>query len=136
MQILIFALILITLVAFIIYRVNNKFETKEIVILLTLVFISIAGIFYLIEKNETRVPQIFKAKYENTNKIDILKLSFERLNNKTLSSNVDFVYNFDYIINKNGIDYICSLKNIKIKKIEDEYIFENFQNVKEECNKK
>lgn len=136
MQILIFALILITLVAFIIYRVNNKFETKEIVILLTLVFISIAGIFYLMEKNETRVPQIFKAKYEDTNKIDILKLSFERLNNKTLSSNVDFVYNFDYIINKNGIDYICSLKNIKIKKIEDEYIFENFQNVKEECNKK
>ena len=41
MQIMVFALILIAFVAAIIYKVNNKFETKEIVILLIFIIISI-----------------------------------------------------------------------------------------------
>lgn len=136
MQIMIFALILIGLVAFIIYKVNNKFETKEITILLCLIVISIGTIIYLLQEKETNVPEIFKERYETSKNIKILKLSSERLNNKNISSKNNFIYNFDYIINKDGDEYVCSLKNIKIKKIEDEYIFENFYKLQEQCSKK
>lgn len=136
MQIMIFALILIALVAFIIYKVNNKFETKELIILLSLIIISIATIIYLLQENETKVPEIFKKKYEISKNVKILKFSYERLNNKNITSKNNFIYNFDYIISKDKDEYICSLKNIKIKKIEDEYVFENFDKLNEKCSKK
>ncbi len=136
MQIIIFALILIALVAYIIFKVNNKFETKEIIILLSLIIISIAALLYSLQENETKVPNIFKERYQANKNIEILKLSYERLNNKNVSSKNLFIYNFDYIINKDGQEYICNIKNIKIKKIEDEYIFENFDKLNEKCTTK
>ena len=136
MQIMIFAIILIIAVAFVIYKVNGKFETKEITILLSLIIITVGTSIYLLQENETKVPEIFKKKYETSKNAKILKFSFERLNNKNVSSNTQFIYNFDYIISKDGNEYVCSLKNIKIKKIEDEYIFENFDKLNEKCYKK
>lgn len=133
MQVMIFALVLIALVAFIIYKVNNKFETKEIVILLILIVITIGTTVYLFNKEEEKVPDIFKNKYQNEKQASILKLSYERLNNKNLTSKTNFVYNFDYIIKKDDKELVCSAKNVKIKKIEEEYIFENFKNLNEKC---
>lgn len=136
MQIMVFALILIALVAFIIYKVNNKFETKEIIILLSLILISIATTIFLLKEEKKRVPEIFKNKYELEKKVTILKLSSERLNNKNLSSKENFIYKFDYIIKKDGKEFVCTADKIKIKKIEDEYIFENLHNFQEKCTQK
>lgn len=136
MQIMIFVLILIALVAFIVFRVNNKFGTKEITILISLIIISIGGILYSLQENETKVPEIFKERYQANKNAKILKFSFERLNNKNVSSSTEFIYNFDYIISKDGNEYVCSLKNVVIKKIEDEYIFNNFDKLDEKCSKK
>ncbi len=136
MQIMIFVLILIALVAFIVFRVNNKFGTKEITILISLIIISIGGILYSLQENETKVPEIFKERYQANKNAKILKFSFERLNNKNVSSNTEFIYNFDYIISKDGNEYVCSLKNVVIKKIEDEYIFNSFDKLDEKCSKK
>ncbi|WP_072681118.1 hypothetical protein [Arcobacter sp. LA11] len=136
MQIMVFALVLIALAAFIIYKVNNKFETKEIVILLSVVIITIITVVFLSNKQEEIVPKIFKEKYEKEKNVNILKLSFERLNNKNVSSKVNFLYTFDYIIKKDGKELFCTAKEVRVKKIEDEYIFENLNTLKEDCNTK
>lgn len=136
MQIMIFSVVLIAIVAFIIYKVNNKFETKEIVILVGLIIISIITTIILFTKSENRVPDIFKEKYQKEKNVSILKLSFERLNNKTLSSNTHYTYKFDYIINKDGKESVCIANNVKVNKIEDEYIFEDFKKLNEKCRLK
>lgn len=136
MQIIIFVLILIALVAFTVYKVNKKFETKEIVILILLILISIGGILYSLQEEETKVPELFKKRYEKSKNAKVLKLSFERLNNKNVTSRTEFIYDFDYIIDKNGVQYVCNAKNITIKKIEDVYIFEDFDKLNEKCTEK
>jgi len=133
MQIMVFALVLIALAAFIIYKVNNKFETKEILILLSLIVIGIGTTLFLLQEKENKVPKIFKEKYQTSKNTEILKLSYTRLNNKNVSSNTNFIYNFDYIINKDNKEFFCTSKAVKIKKIEDEYIFENFNRLDEKC---
>lgn len=133
MQIMVFALILIALVAFIIYKVNNKFETKEIIILLILIVISIATTVFLLKEQKEVVPNIFKTKYQKEKNVMILKLSHERLNNKTTSSKTNFIYKFDFIIKKDDKEFVCTVNNVIIKKIEDEYIFENFNTLNEKC---
>lgn len=136
MQIMFFAIVLIAIIAFIIYKINNKFETKEFIILFAVIIVSVLVIVMLLRNEEEKVPLEFKNKYEQIKNQKILKFSFERLNNKNLSSKTNFIYNFDYIIYKDNIEYICILKNVKIKKIEDEYIFEDFDNLDEKCSKK
>jgi ABC-type uncharacterized transport system substrate-binding protein len=136
MQIMVFSLILIALAAFIIYKVNDKFETKEIIILITLIVIIIGTTILLLNKDENVLPEIFKTKYEASKNVEIIKLSSERLNNKTTSSKTNFVYRFDYIINKDNKELVCTANSVKIKKIEDEYVFENFDNFNEKCSSK
>lgn len=136
MQIMVFAVVLIAIIAFIIYKVNNKFETKEFIILFAVIVVSILATVMLLRNEQERVPLKFKEKYEQVKNVKVLKFSYERLNNKTLSSKTSFVYNFDYIINKDNSEYFCTAKNVKIKKIEDEYIFENIDNLEEKCLKK
>lgn len=133
MQVLVFAVVLIVIIAFIIYKVNNKFGTKEIVILVFLILIGISATIFLLKKSENTVPELFKEKYQTSRNIEILKLSATRLNNKNVSSKKDFIYDFDYIVIKNNKEYLCTSKNVKIKKIEDEYIFENFDTLNEKC---
>jgi len=133
MQILIFAVILVVIVAFVIYTVNNKFGTKEIVILISLIIVGVAIVVFLFQQNENKVPKLFKEKYQSSYNTEILKLSATRLNDRYLSSEKNFVYNFDYIIKKNDKEFLCTSKNVKVIKIEDEYIFENFDKLNEEC---
>ncbi len=133
---MIFSLILIALVAFIIYKVNNKFETKEIVILISLIIISTVTTISLLNKDENTLPDVFKTKYEASKNVKIIKLSSERLNNKTTSSKTNFVYRFDYIVEKENKELVCTANDVKIKKIEDEYVFTNFDNFNEKCSSK
>ena len=136
MQILAIAVIFLAILAFLIFKIRDRFKIKELVILLAIIFsFSLVTYFYL-ENKENKIPNLFKAKYEEEFKIKIKKFSSTRVNNIYLSSDKIFVYDFNYIIEKNGIEEFCSLKNQKIIKIEDEYVFENFKELKEECKKK
>lgn len=136
MQIMFILIISLAIVAFIIYKINNRFGTKEFIILLIILVLGVAMILFFAEEKKTKVPEIFKAKYEKDKNVKIEKLSFERLNNKTVTSNTNFIYNFDFIVLKNGEEFICNIKELKIRKIEDEYVFDNYDKIKQECKKK
>lgn len=133
MQVIVLILIVIAIIAFAIYKINNRFGMKELIMLLVVVIVSILA-FVLTSRNlEEKVPSLFKQKYETEKNTKIAKFTYERLNNKTVSSKTNFIYNFNYIVLKNNKEFVCKMENIQVKKIEDEYIFENFNNVKEEC---
>ncbi len=136
MQFILVILIAIVLVAFLIYKMNNKFETKEIAILVLVIIVSIVVANITIKNQEEKVPNLFITKYESQKNSKIEKFNFERLNNKTVSSNTEFIYDFDYIVKKDGKEFICSAKGVKIKKIQDEYVFENFNTLNEKCYEK
>lgn len=136
MQIILFIVITVALIVFLIYTINKKFGKKEFLILLTVLIIPLVGISFILNNIAGKVPNIFKEKYQKEKGIEVLKLTYERLNNKNISSNTNFIYNFDYIINKEGKEYFCTAKEVKVKKIEDEYIFENFNSLNEKCNEK
>ena len=136
MQIALFMVVSIALIAFLIYTLNKKFGIKEFLILLAVLVIPVVVISFSLNKIVQKVPNIFEEKYEKEKKVEILKLSFERLNNKNVSSNSNFIYNFDYIIKKDGKEFVCTAKEVKVKKIEDEYVFENFNKLNEICNEK
>lgn len=129
-------IVIIILLVIGIYKINNRFQKKELFIFLGIITIIVVSTLYFIDKNENKIPQLFKTKYEKENSVMIEKLSFERVNNKTLSSDTNFIYNFDFISLKDGSEYICNIKNVKIKKIEDEFIFENFEKLNKDCKKK
>lgn len=136
MQILFIIILFLALLTFLIFKIRNKFKIKELItFLVTITFLSLAGYFYL-EKEENKIPNLFKAKYEDKFKIEIKKFSYTRVNNIYLSSDKIFLYNFNYIIEKDSLEQFCSVKNQKIIKIEDEYVFESFDKLKEECKKK
>lgn len=135
MQIMLFALLLLAGLAFLLYKTTNKFGGKEILILLVLVTLASLTTYVLLENSKNKVPKLFKKKYEEEKKVHILKLSFERLNNKNLSSNTNFIYDFNYIIQKNQQTFVCQAHNVHVKKIEDVYIFEGFNQLKERCEK-
>ncbi len=136
MQIMFVVIVFIAILAYIIYKINKKFGTKEFIILFVTIIISTLVTVLLLRNAEEKVPNEFKTKYETEKKAKILKFSYERLNNKTLSSKTDFIYNFDYIISKEDKELICTLKNVKVKKIENEFIFENFDKLEENCQNK
>ncbi len=136
MQIIVFIVVILALVGFLIYKINKKFGIKEFFILLAVFAITLIGSNIFMKSTAGTVPDIFKEKYEKEKNVEILKLSYERLNNKNISSSTNFIYNFDYIIKKENKELVCTAKKVRIKKIEDEYIFENFNKLNEECNKK
>ncbi|NVJ53324.1 MAG: hypothetical protein HWD90_06495 [Campylobacteraceae bacterium] len=136
MQIMLIAILFIVLVAYIIYKVNGKFETKEFIILIAILVLSGILTYVFIEDKKQEVPEIFKTKYEKTHNVKISKFTFERLNNKMVSSKTNFIYDFDFITLKDGEEYLCSVKKVKAVKIEDEFVFENFDNLNENCTKK
>lgn len=136
MQIIISTLVFMGILSFIIYKINNKFSNKELIILLTLVTIGVVAMQVFLENKEDKIPSLFVKKYEAVKKIKILKLSYEELNNKNISSDINFVYKFDYIIEKNKKELVCTANKVRIKKIEDEYVFTNFSTFKETCKNK
>lgn len=136
MQIIVLIAVSLVVAALIIYKINKKFEAKELIILLVVVIIPILIGTYLLDNQNNEVPNKFKTKYENEKNVKILKLSFERLNNKNVSSKTTFVYDFTYIVKKDKKELFCNAKGVKIKKIQDEFIFEDFEKLNEECKNK
>lgn len=136
MQFIVVILLAIVLVAFLMYKINNKFGTKEIIILILVIIVSILVTNITLKNQEEKVPNLFKTKYENTKNSKIEKLTYERLNNKTVSSKTEFIYNFDYIMKKDDKEFVCTAKSVKIKKIQDEFVFENFDSLDETCDEK
>ena len=136
MQVIIIISILLIVATVIIYKINDKFEKKEFVILLVTIFLATIGFLFYENSKENYLPNLFSQKYQKENNTKIMSLNYELLNNKVVSSKDEFVYKFTYTILKDNIEFLCTLDNVKINKIKNEYIFINFSQLKEECLKK
>jgi len=136
MQVIIIISILLIVGTVIIYKINDKFEKREFVILLGTIFLATIGFLFYENSKENYLPNLFSQKYEKENNTKIKSLNYELLNNKVVSSKDKFIYKFTYTILKENIEFLCTLDNVEINKIKDEYIFVNFSELKEECLKK
>ena len=133
MQIIIAIAVLIIALTLILYKVNNQFEKREFIILLLIIIISVIAYGYYEKNQEEFFPKIFKEKYLKEKNATIDGLTAELLNNKVLSSKTNFVYKFTYLVKKDDKEFLCIASNVEINKIEDNYIFKNFSDLKEEC---
>jgi hypothetical protein len=133
MQIIIAIAILIVALTLILYKVNNKFEKKEFIILLTIIVISSIAYMFYEKTQEEFFPKMFKEKYSKEKSATIEGLKAELLNNKVVSSKTKFVYKFTYLVKKENKEFLCTASDVEINKIEDNYIFTNFSDLKEEC---
>lgn len=133
MQYLVGFTLLIALVVFILYKVNNQFEKKEFTILLIIISVTVLIYNLYEDKQDNFYPNLFKEHYTNTHQTEIEKLSYKLLNNQQISAKDKFIYNFTYIIRKEKQTYLCEAKNVTISKIEDSYVFEKYE---EDCIEK
>lgn len=136
MQIIITISLLLVIATVIIYKVNDKFEKREFIILLATIFLLTIAFLYYENKQDNYLPNMFIKKYEQEYKTTIKSLDYELLNNKVVSSKDKFVYKFIFTVLKEDNEFLCTLSNVEINKIKDEYIFVNFDSLKEECFKK
>ena len=136
MQIIITISLLLVIATVIIYKVNDKFEKREFIILLATIFLLAIAFLYYENKQDNYLPNMFIKKYEQEYKTTIKSLDYELLNNKVVSSKDKFVYKFIFTVLKEDKEFLCTLNNVEINKIKDEYIFVNFDSLKEECFKK
>lgn len=136
MQVIFGIAILIIATTLILYKVNNQFEKREFIILLLIIVISSLA-YTLYENKQTDLfPNMFKEKYEKEKNVTIKGLSSELLNNKTVSSKTKFIYKFTYLVSKEDKEFLCTVSDVEINKIENDYIFKNFSNLKEECTQR
>ena len=133
MQIIIGIAILIIVVTLILYKVNNQFEKREFIILLLIVVISTTAMILYEKKQEQFFPNMFKEKYSKEKNLTIDGLTAELLNNKLVSSKNKFIYKFTYLVKKEDKEFLCTMTNVEINKIENNFIFKNFNDLKEEC---
>ena len=136
MQIIIGIAILIIVVTLILYKVNNQFEKREFIILLLIVVISTIAMILYEKKQEQFFPNMFKEKYSKEKNLTINGLTAELLNNKLVSSKDKFIYKFTYLVKKDNNEFLCTMTNVEINKIENNFIFKNFNDLKEECIEK
>ena len=136
MQIIIAIAVLIIVLTLVLYRMNKRFEKKELLILLFIVILSIAGTVLYEKKQEEFFPNMFKEKYEKEKNLVIESLKAELLNNKVVSSKDKFIYKFTYLIKKENKEFLCTINEVEINRIEDNFVFKNFSDLKEECIKK
>lgn len=136
MQIIIGIAILIIVVTLILYKVNNQFEKREFIILLLIVVISTTAMILYEKKQEQFFPNMFKEKYSKEKNLTIDGLTAELLNNKLVSSKDKFIYKFTYLVKKDNKEFLCTMTNVEINKIENNFIFKNFNDLKEECIEK
>ena len=136
MQIIIAIAVLIVAITLILYKVNNQFEKKEFIILLLIIIITSLAYVSFEKNQEEFFPNMFKEKYEKEKNLTIESLSAELLNNKVVSSKDKFIYKFTYIVKKENQEFLCTTTNVEINKIEDNFVFKNFSDLKEECLKK
>ena len=136
MQIIIAIAVLIVAITLILYKVNNQFEKKEFIILLLIIIITSLAYVSYEQNQEEFFPNMFKEKYEKEKNLTIESLNAELLNNKVVSSKDKFIYKFTYIVKKENQEFLCTTTNVEINKIEDNFVFKNFSDLKEECLKK
>ena len=132
MQILIFSLLIIALIIYVVYKIKKTFTKKELISFVSIVILVIVGIFYFNNLQENKLPNAFKANYLEDRGIKIEKLSINQTSLEVLSSSKQ-IYDFIYIINKDGKELVCEAKDVEAQLIEDEYVFKDF---KEECRNK
>lgn len=132
MQILIFSLLIIALIIYVVYKIKKTFTKKELASFVSIVVLLIGGLFYFNHLQENKLPNAFKAYYLDERGIKIEKLSINQTSLEILSSSKQ-IYDFIYIINKDGKELVCEAKDVEAQLIEDEYVFKNF---KEECRLK
>lgn len=133
MQIIVGISLLLILATVIIYNVNDKFEKKEFIILLIIIIIGSSGFILYENSKEKKLPNLFIEKYEQEYKKSINSLDYELLNNKVVSSKDRFVYKFIYTITKDDKEQLCILDNVFIHRVKKEFVFTNFNELKEEC---
>jgi len=133
MQIIIGIAIFIVILTAIIYKINDRFEKREFIILLVIIFFVTIGIIWYEKSDENYLPKIFKEKYEKDKNLKIRSLSSELLNNKVLSSKDKFVYKFTYLVQKDDKEFLCTMDNVEINRVQKEFIFKDFSNLTEEC---
>ena len=133
MQIIIIIAVLIIAITLILYKVNNQFEKKEFIILLLVIIISTIGMVSYEKNQEEFFPNLFKEKYFKEKNLKIDGLTAELLNNKVVSSKDKFIYKFTYLVQKDNKEFLCISDNVEITKIENNFIFKNFAEIKEEC---
>jgi len=129
MQIIITISLLLIIATVIIYKVNDKFEKREFIILLATIFLLTIAFLYYENKQDNYLPNMFIKKYEQEYKTTIKSLDYELLNNKVVSSKDKFVYKFIFTVLKEDKEFLCTLNNVEINKIKDEYIFVNFNDL-------
>jgi len=132
MQILIFSLIILAILAYVIFKIKKSFTKKDIIYFFVILGLIIAAIVYFNKMQEEKLPNVFKANYLQENNIEILKLSSTQVNFEVLSSTKS-IYNFIYIINRDNKEFVCEAKNVEVLLIEDEYVIKKY---KEECRLK
>ena len=136
MQIIIGIAIFIIIATLILYKVNNRFENKEFLILLAIIVISTIG-YTMYENNQKNFfPKMFKEKYEKEKNVVIEGLESELLNNKVVSSKDKFIYKFTYLVKKENKEFLCTTNEVEINRIQDNFVFKNFSDLKEECLEK
>ncbi len=136
MQIIIGIAFFIIIATLILYKVNNRFEKKEFLILLAIIVISTIG-YTMYENNQKNFfPKMFKEKYEKEKNVLIEGLESELLNNKVVSSKDKFIYKFTYLVKKDNKEFLCTANEVEINRIQDNFVFKNFSNLKEECIEK
>ncbi len=133
MQILIFSLIVILLLGYIFYKLE-QFYSKKTIIIGTLFTIGIIWLgVYFSNNNEIGINKAFKEKYKQEFGYKIDKLSSNIINKgKNLSLN-EYFYKFIYIVKKDNKEFVCEANDIFVQVIEDEYVFKD---IKEECREK
>ena len=136
MQIIIAIAVLIIVLTLVLYRMNKRFEKRELLILSFIVILSIAGTVLYEKKQEEFFPNMFKEKYEKEKSLVIESLKAELLNNKVVSSKDKFIYKFTYLIKKENKEFLCTINEVEINRIEDNFVFKNFSDLKEECIEK
>ncbi len=136
MQIIIGIAIFIIILTVILYKVNNRFEKKEFLILLVIIIVSTIGYTMYENNQENFFPKMFKEKYEKEKNVVIEGLESELLNNKVVSSKDKFIYKFTYLVKKENKEFLCSTNKVEINRIQDNFVFKNFSDLKEECLEK
>lgn len=133
MQYILGFIILLALVVFVLYKINDRFEKKEFTILMVIILVTVVGYNFYDHKKEEFFPKLFKEHYLQTHQIEIDKLSYTLQNNQQLSAKDKFIYNFSYLIHKENKSYLCEANGVTINKIEDTYVFDKYEeNCKEQ----
>lgn len=133
MQIILFVLVIIILLAIMYQKLRRRYSLKTILIGTAVLVVLISISIYISSTSEGGIKKAFIQKYKKEFGYKISKLTATMsTNNETRYSN-EYYYKFVYIVNKNKKEYVCEANNVFVQLIEDEYVFKT---IKEECREK